>query len=167
MRLQTSNIFSQYVSHATAAAESAATLAAAVLAISAATEGGGSTPTATSELAVVLLLVAHVGAGGLLLVRGGDNFRRQCQVLAQVLDASIGQVHVVVLPRECDLDMTTRLQRLDQHEHFQVGRAFNVRVRLRASVFLHHQDALLEEVAEHSDAAFLGNKHPSSLPVVL
>merc|ERR1712168_1283411 len=75
---------------------------------------------------VLITLVLGVGGGGhadtsatawlivddlgLFLHRHGDDLWRQVQVLAEVLDALVGQHPVVVAPRELLLDQTARCQ---------------------------------------------------------
>ena len=90
---------------------------------------------------------------------GRDNFGRKSQVLTKVVNTFVSQVAVVVLPVESDADVSPRLKRLHQHENFQVGGSFNVRMGLGASVLLDNAHTLLEEVAKGSDTVFLGDKH--------
>lgn len=99
-------------------------------------------------------------------MRVGDDLGGQGQVGAKVFNTFVRQVAVVVLPREGDADESTRFQTLHEHEDFEVRRTFNLRVRLAASVLPDNADSFLEKIAEYSNAAFLGNKHDSSMPVV-
>ena len=84
-------------------------------ATAATTSKGGSAPG-------VVLDVVHGGSLRLaLLVRVGDNLHGQGQIAAQVLNALVRQVAVVVLPVEGDADKAAGFERLHQHEHFEVG----------------------------------------------
>ena len=138
-----------------AAATSEATLAAAVLAVSAATEGG--TAALASEL--VLLAVAALGTAGGLLVRGRDDLGGEGEVGAEVLDALVGEVAVVVLPVEGDADEAAAGEGLHEHHDLEVGGALDVGVGGGDGVLLDDEDALLEEVGEGSDAVGLGDEH--------
>lgn len=65
----------------------------------------------------------------------------------------------MILPREGNADVSTRLKRLHQHEHLQVGWPLDVGMRLRSGVLFDDADALLEKVAENSDAILLRDVH--------
>ena len=58
-----------------------------------------------------------------------------------------------------DSNESTALERFHEHENFEVGSSFDVRVRLRARVLLDDENALLEEIAENSNAIFFWDKH--------
>lgn len=94
-----------------------------------------------------------------LLVSGRNNLGRKRQIGAQVLDTLIGQVAIVVLPRECDANVSLGLERLHQHQDFQVGGPFNGWVLVRFGVLLDDAHTLLKEVAVDSDTVFLWNPH--------
>lgn len=77
---------------------------------------------------LVLFTVPAVGAlvGSLVCCR--DNLGGQRQVSAQVFDAFIGQIAIVILPRESDSNVSAGSQRLHQAHHFQIGGPLNLRV---------------------------------------
>ena len=143
----------------TATAKSTATFAATVFAV--ATPEGGA-----SSCELVFLAITHIGTASGLLVRGGDNFGGKGQVLSEIVDSLVRQVAVVVLPRESNANVSTRLERLHQHENLQVGGAFNVRMGLGTGVLLDDANALLKEVAENSDTVLLWDVHGSKMLVV-
>lgn len=138
-----------------AAATSEATLAATVLAVSAAAEGG----TAALAAELVLLAVAALGTAGGLLVRGRDDLGGKGEVGAEVLDALVGEVAVVVLPVEGDADEATAGEGLHEHHDLEVGGALDVGVGGGDGVLLDDEDALLEEVGEGGDAVGFGDEH--------
>jgi hypothetical protein len=107
--------------------------------------------------------IMHGRSAGRLLVGGGDNFGWQRQILAQILNAFILQVAIVVLPRKSDFDKAATLERLHEHENFQIGRPFNVRMGRTARIFLDDQHAFLEQVRKGSDAILLGDEHGKML----
>jgi hypothetical protein len=94
-------------------------------------------------------------------VRIGDDFSRKSKVVSKVFDTFVRQVAVIVLPREGNFDQAPRVQTLHEHENFQVGWSFDVRMRLRTRVLLDDTNSLFEEVAESSNAVFLRNEHSS------
>jgi hypothetical protein len=114
---------------------------------------------ATSSLELVFLAVTSLGAHGGLFVCGRNNLRGKGQVRSEVFDSLIGQVAVVVLPGEGDANISLRLKRLHQAKDLQVGGSLDLRVGGRLGVLLDNADTLLKEVAEDSDAVFLGDKH--------
>lgn len=106
-----------------------------------------------------LITTASLGLDG-SLEGGGDNLRGQVQVLAQVVDAFIGQVPVVVAPAELLLHVALRLERLQGTDDKEIGDLAEGRVEtLRVKVLLCHHDALLEEVLKDGQAVLDGHKH--------
>jgi len=156
-----STVLARNSRHLDAATTTKSTALASTVLTVATTEGG----TSRSEL-LVFFTVTHVRATGLFLVRRRNNLGRQRQVLAEVFDTFVRQVAVVALPGERDAHVSTTLQRLHQHEDFQVAGTLNVGVRSRAGVLFDNENSLLEEVAEGSDAIFLGDEHGNVLTVV-
>lgn len=90
---------------------------------------------------------------------GRDDLGRQGEVASQVLDTFVGQVAVVVLPRERDADVALGSQGLHQTHDLQVGRTFDLRMSSGLGVLLDHTNSFLEEVREDSDAIFLRDEH--------
>jgi len=87
----------------------------------------------------IVLDVVHGGAlGSRLFVRIGHNFRGQGQVGAQILNALVRQVAVIVLPVEGDFDKAARFEGFHEHEHFQVGGALDWRRRKHKIIMLDH-----------------------------
>ena len=95
-------------------------------------------------------------------MRGGHNFIGKSQIGPQIGNTSIGQIAVIVLPAEGDADVFTRFKGFHQHEDFQVGGSFNLRMGRSFGVLLDDANSFLEEVAEDSNAVFLGDKHDGS-----
>ena len=97
--------------------------------------------------------------GGLecgLLERGGHDLLRQVQVFAQVFNAIVGQVPVVVLPGEAFGDVAARRQRLQCFDDVQIWHG-HFRVIHRVEVLLGNHDALGEQVFVDGRAVFLGH----------
>jgi hypothetical protein len=82
-------------------------------------------------------------------VSTGNDLDGEVEVLAQVLDTTVSQVVVVVLPGETDRDKTTGLQRLESLDDVQV-RDIDVTVLGSVEVLLSNKDTLLEEVPIHN-----------------
>ena len=141
--------------HSTAAAEAA--LAGTVLAVPAAE---GRTALAAE---LVLVALASLGPRRRLLVGGGDDLGGKGQVRTQVLDALLGEVAVVVLPREGDTDVSLGVERLHEVQNLKVGGSLDVGVGGRDSVLLNDTNSLTEEVREDSNAVGLRDEHGWSL----
>ena len=117
---------------------------------------------AAASLELVLFAVTSFGAHGGLLVGGRNDLSRKGQVGSEVFNSLIGQVAVVVLPRESNANESSGLKRLHQAKNFQVAGSLNLRVGGRLGVLLDNTDSLGEEVAEDSNSVFLGNEHGGS-----
>ena len=91
----------------------------------------------------------------------GHNLVGKSQICSEVFNSRICQVAVVVLPAESDTDVLSGFQGLHQHEDFQVGRSLDLRMSGSLGVLLDNANSLLEEVAEDSNAVFLGDEHLS------
>lgn len=75
----------------------------------------------------------------------GNNLGGQVQVLAEVLNSLVGEVVVIVLPREAGGDVSARGHALQRLDDVKVGHV-NVLVLGGVEVLLRHHDSLLEEV---------------------
>jgi hypothetical protein len=95
---------------------------------------------------------------GRLLERGRHNLRWQVEVVAQVLNAIIGEVPVVVLPGEGLPDVLLGLEALHELDHLQVGH-IDLRVLRQVVVLLGVQHALFEEILADLIAVLLGDDH--------
>jgi hypothetical protein len=114
-RLQTPQVVSTNHLNATTPTKTAAAAAAfTVFTAIIVAKGGAITATTRIFLVTITTTTTHHGSGRLLLVRGGHNFGRQCQVRAQVLNALVGQVAIIVLPRKGCLDVATGRERFHQ-----------------------------------------------------
>lgn len=90
---------------------------------------------------------------------GGDNLGRQGEVSTKVFNSLRGEVAVVVLPRECNTDVSTRLERLHEVQNLKVGSSLDLGVGGGDGVLLDNANSLTEEVGEDSDTVGLGNEH--------
>jgi hypothetical protein len=95
-----------------------------------------------------------------LLEGARDDVLGQVEELAQVLDALVGQVPVVVLPGEAFGDVAARGQRLQSLDHVQIGHG-QLRVLNGHRVLLGHHDALGEQVLVDGNAVLLWHQHSS------
>mmetsp|Transcript_38276 Transcript_38276/g.95120 ORF Transcript_38276/g.95120 Transcript_38276/m.95120 type:complete len:208 (-) Transcript_38276:115-738(-) len=138
------------VAEATAAATAARTVATGAVAAGGAIAGR----TASS------LLRHGAGGGARGLLQGvGHHIRGEVEVLAQVLDALVGEVPVVVPPRELALDQLLGREGLHELDHLQVGHLLDLGVSREVKVLLGIDDPLPEEVFVHLLTVLLGNKH--------
>jgi len=95
---------------------------------------------------------------GRLLERGRHDLRWQVEVVAEVLNAIVGEVPVVVLPGEGLPDVLLGLEALHELDHLQVGHV-NLRVLRQVVVLLGVQHALFEEVLADLIAVLLRDDH--------
>lgn len=89
----------------------------------------------------------------------GNNLSRQIQVPTEVFNSLRSEVAIVVLPRESDANVPTRLERLHEVQNFEVGCSLDVGVGGGDCVFLDNENSLTEEIGEDSDAVSFGNEH--------
>ncbi len=94
-------------------------------------------------------------------MRGGNDLGGQGQVSPEVLNALGGEVDVVVLPAECDLDVAPALEGLHKVEDLEVRASLNVGIGGGHGVLLHDENSLSEEVREDGNAVGLKDKHGS------
>lgn len=94
----------------------------------------------------------------LLDVGGRDNLSGEVEPLAEVVETSVGQSVVVVLPREAGLDIATGVERLAGLDDIKVL-GVNVGVLGQVEVLLSDEDTLSEEVLMDGLAIFLRDKH--------
>lgn len=138
--------------HLRAAAKSTS-ITATVLAVSAAAEGGAALTTK-----LVLLAVATLGTPGLLLVRRRDDLSREGQVGAEVLNALVSEIAVVVLPREGDTNEATGLKGFHETHDLKIRGTLDVGVGRGDGVLFDNKDALLEEVGEGYEKRRIGQR---------
>jgi len=108
---------------------------------------------------LVFFAIASLRSLVCLLVGGGNNLGGKGEVRTQVINTFIGQVAVVVLPREGNANVVLGRKRLHQTEDFQVVGSFDVRMLVGLGVLLDDAYSLLEEVRVDSDTVFLGDEH--------
>ena len=108
---------------------------------------------------LLLVALAPVGPARGLLVSGGNDLGGQGQVGPEVLDALGGEVDVVVLPAERDLDVSPALEGLHEVEHLEVRASLDLGMGGGHGVLLHDEHSLSEEVREDGDAVGLGDEH--------
>ena len=122
---------------------------------------GSSAPEGRSATVGELVFFAITSLRSLvgLLVGSRNNFGGKSKVRTEVFDTLVGEVAVVVLPREGNTDVFLGCKRLHQHKNLQVARSLDVGVLLGLGVFLDDADSLLEEVRVDSDTVFFGDPH--------
>ncbi len=98
-----------------------------------------------------------------LLVSVGDGLRVEVEVVAEVLNTSIGKSVVEPLPREDRGDEAAGLKRLEEHHDLEVGNALELSVLGGSSVLGASNDALLEEQGVDRETVLTRNKHPSPI----
>ncbi len=99
-----------------------------------------------------------LGSHGGGLEGSGHGIAWQSQICAQVLDALVGQVPVVVIPVEGLTHEPLGSKTTEDANYLKVGHIKSIRVLCLVVVLLGHQNALLEKVGVDNKSVLLGDK---------